>query len=292
MALDAWWGPVLGGVLGLLFGSFLNVVIYRLPKMMERQWAAERAALAWDTPNHGEAPPAAAQEVFNLMTPRSRCPSCGHAVRWYENVPILSYLFLRGRCSACKTRISIRYPLVEAVTGAVFFFCLQRWGISAAGMAWCGFCAALIALTCIDWDTTLLPDDITLPLLWAGLLASAMQWIAVPLYASVVGAAAGYLSLWLVYWGFKCATGKEGMGYGDFKLFAALGAWFGWQALVPIILLSSVIGAVIGIVLKLLSALREGGYIPFGPFLAGAGFTALVFGPQAILDAVLQFVGL
>jgi leader peptidase (prepilin peptidase)/N-methyltransferase len=147
-------------------------------------------------------------------------------------------------------------------------------------------------LAFIDWDTTLLPDDITLPLLWAGLLASALQWIDVPLHASVSGAAAGYLSLWLVYWGFKLATGKEGMGYGDFKLFAALGAWFGWQALVPIILMSSVIGAIIGIAMKVFSSLREGGYIPFGPFLVGAGFTAMVFGPNAILGAVLGLLGL
>lgn len=213
-------------------------------------------------------------------------------VQWYENIPVLSYLFLRGRCSACKARISVRYPLIEMATGALFFLCIQRWGMTPTGLVWCGFSAALVALAFIDWDTTLLPDDITLPLLWAGLLASALQWIEVPLYASVLGAAAGYLSLWLVYWGFKLATGKEGMGYGDFKLFAALGAWFGWQALIPIILMSSVIGAVIGIGMKVFSSLREGGYIPFGPFLVGAGFTAMVFGPNAILNAVLNLLGL
>ena len=213
-------------------------------------------------------------------------------VQWYENIPVLSYLFLRGRCSACKVRISVRYPLIEMATGALFFLCIQRWGMTPTGFVWCGFSAALVALAFIDWDTTLLPDDITLPLLWAGLLASALQWIDVPLYASVLGAAAGYLSLWLVYWGFKLATGKEGMGYGDFKLFAALGAWFGWQALIPIILMSSVIGAVIGIAMKVFSSLREGGYIPFGPFLVGAGFTAMVFGPNAILNAVLNLLGL
>ena len=290
MVLDAWWDAIFGGVIGLLVGSFLNVVIYRLPKMMERQWAAELAQM--DTAAPGTEPPASTQETFNLMTPRSRCPSCGHVVQWYENVPVLSFLFLRGRCSACKTRISARYPLVEIATGALFFFCIHRWGVSPAGIAWCGFSAALVALAFIDWDTTLLPDDITLPLLWAGLLSAALQWIEVPLHASVVGAAAGYLSLWLVYWGFKLATGKEGMGYGDFKLFAALGAWFGWQALVPIILMSSVIGAIIGIAMKIFSSLREGGYIPFGPFLVGAGFTAMVFGPQAILGTVLSLLGL
>ena len=226
------------------------------------------------------------------MVPRSRCPACGHEVRWHENIPVLSYLFLRGRCSACRTPISARYPLVELATGALFFFCIQRWGVTPTGVAWCGFSTALVALAFIDWDTTLLPDDITLPLLWAGLLAAALQWTDVPLHSAVFGAMAGYLSLWLVYWGFKLATGKEGMGYGDFKLFAALGAWFGWQALVPIILMASVVGAVIGIGLKLFRSLREGGYVPFGPFLAGAGFAAMVFGPNVMLDAALQMLGL
>ena len=278
------------GLLGLLVGSFLNVVIYRLPKMMEQQWAAELAQL--EAEKQGKELPAGTQAPFNLMTPRSRCPSCGHAVQWHENVPVLSYLFLRGRCSACKAPISARYPMVELLTGALFFFCIYRWGVSPAGFAWCGFSAALVALAFIDWDTTLLPDDITLPLLWAGLLSAAFQWTNVPLNASVTGAAAGYLSLWLVYWGFKLATGKEGMGYGDFKLFAALGAWFGWQALVPIILMSSIIGAIVGIAMKIFSSLREGGYIPFGPFLVGAGLTAMVFGPNAILNTVLNLLGL
>lgn len=290
MEFEVWWGAGLGGVLGLLIGSFLNVVIYRLPKMMELQWAAELAQL--EAEKQGKELPAGKQEAFNLMTPRSRCPSCGHVVQWYENVPVLSYLFLRGRCSACKASISARYPLVELLTGALFCFCIYRWGMTPAGFAWCGFSAALVTLAFIDWDTTLLPDDITLPLLWAGLLSAAFQWTNVPLHASVTGAAAGYLSLWLVYWGFKLATGKEGMGYGDFKLFAALGAWFGWQALVPIILMSSIIGAIIGIAMKIFSSLREGGYIPFGPFLVGAGLTAMVFGPNAILNTVLNLLGL
>jgi leader peptidase (prepilin peptidase)/N-methyltransferase len=290
MEFEVWWGAGLGGVLGLLIGSFLNVVIYRLPKMMELQWAAELAQL--EAEKQGKELPAGKQEAFNLMTPRSRCPSCGHVVQWYENVPVLSYLFLRGRCSACKAPISARYPLVELLTGALFCFCIYRWGMTPAGFAWCGFSAALVTLAFIDWDTTLLPDDITLPLLWAGLLSAAFQWTNVPLHASVTGAAAGYLSLWLVYWGFKLATGKEGMGYGDFKLFAALGAWFGWQALVPIILMSSIIGAIIGIAMKIFSSLREGGYIPFGPFLVGAGLTAMVSGPNAILNTVLNLLGL
>lgn len=290
MEFEVWWGAALSGVLGLLIGSFLNVVIYRLPKMMEQQWAAELAQL--EAEKQGKELPTGAQVPFNLMTPRSRCPACGHVVQWHENVPVLSYLFLRGRCSACKAPISARYPLVELLTGALFFFCMYRWGVTPTGFVWCGFSAALVALAFIDWDTTLLPDDITLPLLWAGLLSAAFQWTNVPLHASVTGAAAGYLSLWLVYWGFKLATGKEGMGYGDFKLFAALGAWFGWQALVPIILMSSIIGAIVGIAMKIFSSLREGGYIPFGPFLVGAGLTAMVFGPNAILNTVLNLLGL
>ena len=291
MGIEVWGNAALAGIFGLLIGSFLNVVIYRFPKMMELRWAAElREAQAESS--GGEADPLPVQEPFNLMVPRSRCPSCGHMVQWYENIPVISYLFLRGRCSACKARISVRYPLIELATGGLFYFCVSRWGLTPTALAWCGFSAALLALAFIDWDTTLLPDDITLPLLWAGLLASALQWIDTPLFASVFGAAAGYLSLWLVYWGFKLATGKEGMGYGDFKLFAALGAWFGWQALVPVILMSSVIGAVSGIAMKVFSSLREGGYVPFGPFLVGAGFTAMVFGPQAILGAVLNLLGL
>jgi leader peptidase (prepilin peptidase) / N-methyltransferase len=276
-------GVVIAGVLGLLLGSFLNVVIYRLPKMMERQWSQECAEL---TRQSNDAPPA---DAFNLMTPRSRCSQCGHVLRWYENIPVFSYIFLRGKCSACGTGYGVRYPLVEAMTGGLFAFCVWRWGWSPTALAWCGFSAALLALALIDWDTTLLPDDITLPLLWAGLIASALQWNpSVNLSTALWGAVAGYLSLWAVYWAFKLVTGKEGMGYGDFKLFAALGAWFGWSALIPMILMASVIGAVIGIALKFTSGLREGGYVPFGPFLAGAGFTAMFFGPQSIL----QFVGL
>jgi leader peptidase (prepilin peptidase)/N-methyltransferase len=278
MFISPGFDAAVGGVFGLLVGSFLNVVIHRLPKMMERQWAMEAADYAGT--------PASPQETFNLLVPRSRCQQCGHGIRWYENIPVLSWLFLRGRCSACGSAIGIRYPLVELATGALFFFCLWHWGATAAGLAWCGFCAAIVALACIDWDTTLLPDDITLPLLWAGLIAAALRWTALPLADALWGAVAGYLSLWLVYWAFKLLTGKEGMGYGDFKLFAALGAWFGWQALVPIILMASVIGAVVGIALKFSRGLREGGYVPFGPFLAGAGLTAMVFGPASILGVL------
>jgi leader peptidase (prepilin peptidase)/N-methyltransferase len=278
MALEACL-PVLGaGVLGLLIGSFLNVVIYRLPRMMERQWAAECAEMS------GQA--VTDQTPFNLMVPRSRCQKCGHQINAYENIPVLSYLFLRGKCSACKTPISARYPLVELVTGVLFAWCVWRWGWNASGAMWCLFSALLVSMTLIDWDTTLLPDNLTLPLLWAGLVASSLRWIPVPLGDALWGAVAGYMSLWLIFWAFKLATGKEGMGYGDFKLFAALGAWFGWQALIPIILMASVIGAIVGIGMKFSSSLREGGVVPFGPFLAMGGITAMVFGPQAILRVV------
>ena len=283
MPLDATLAPVLLGLLGLQVGSFLNVVIHRLPKMMERQWARECAEL--NAPEGAEAP-AEPQERYNLMVPRSACPHCGHAIRWFENIPVVSYAVLRGRCSACKAPISARYPAVELFTGLLFAWCGWQWGASVQALLWCGFAAAIVALAAIDWDTTLLPDDITLPLLWAGLCASALAWTGVPLRDAVWGAVGGYLSLWLIYWAFKLLTGKEGMGYGDFKLFAALGAWFGWQALVPIILMSSVIGAVVGIGIKLVGQLREGGYVPFGPFLALAGLTAMVFGPGAILSVL------
>ena len=271
-------GLLLAGVLGLLIGSFLNVVIHRLPKMLERRWAAECAELSGQEVPEGK--------PFNLVTPRSHCPGCQANIRWYQNVPVLSWLVLRGRCANCGTGIGLRYPLVELLTAGLFVYAFHRHGMSPATLAWCFFSAALLALAFIDWDTTLLPDDITLPLLWAGLIASALHWNTLPLSDALWGAVAGYLSLWSIYWLFKLATGKEGMGYGDFKLLAALGAWFGWQALIPIILMSSVIGAVVGILLKVFASLREGGYVPFGPFLAGAGFAVMFFGPQAILDLI------
>ena len=279
LSMDAGLIAALAAIVGLTIGSFLNVVIYRVPMMMERQWAAECAELTGV-----EAVPA---ENFNLLTPRSRCSKCGHSISWYENIPVLSYVFLRGKCSACGAAYGVRYPLVEAITGGLFFYCAWRWGWTMTTLIWCGFSALLLALAMIDWDTTLLPDDMTLPLMWAGLVAAALGWnTAVDLSTAVWGAVGGYLSLWGVYWAFKLATGKEGMGYGDFKLFAALGAWFGWPALVPMILMASVIGAIVGIAMKFSSGLREGGYIPFGPFLAGAGFTAMIFGPQSILRSI------
>jgi leader peptidase (prepilin peptidase)/N-methyltransferase len=267
---------ILIGIFGMLVGSFLNVVIYRLPKMLEKQWAAECASLS------GKELPTA--EPFNLMVPRSRCPQCNHQIRWYENMPVISFLLLRGRCSSCGASIGWRYPLIELACGLAFAGCAWRWGLTPSTAVWCGFCATVLALAAIDWDTTLLPDDLTLPLVWGGLCSAALSWSGTTLPDALWGAVAGYLSLWLVYWSFKLATGKEGMGYGDFKLYAALGAWFGWQALIPIILMASIIGAIIGIGMKLSSGLREGGYVPFGPFLALAGLTALVVTPTEMMN--------
>ena len=275
---NQWLDSSFFGALGLLIGSFLNVVIYRLPKMLERQWAAECAELSGQR--------VIPSGAFNLMVPRSACPPCGHPIQWYENIPVLSYVALRGKCSACKAPISPRYPIVEIATGVLFFASIWQWGANPTGFAWCVFSAILLPLALIDWDTTLLPDDLTLPLLWLGLIAAAMQWTPTSLQSSLWGAVAGYLSLWSVYWLFKIVTGKEGMGYGDFKLLAALGAWFGWQALIPIILISSIIGAIVGIAMKFTSGLREGGYIPFGPFLAGAGLATLLWGPKALMQAI------
>jgi leader peptidase (prepilin peptidase)/N-methyltransferase len=273
-AVDA----AVAGVFGLLFGSFLNVVIYRLPQMLERQWAAECADLTGK--------PVEAAAPFNLVRPGSRCRECGHVIRWYENIPVVSYLALRGKCSHCGAPIAPRYPVDEAVTAALFAYCFWRFGFTPRAAVWSAVCAALLALALIDWDTTLLPDDITLPLVWGGLIAAALGWSGLKLPQAMWGAVAGYVSLWLVYQAFKLLTGKEGMGYGDFKLFAALGAWFGAPALIPIILMASVTGAVIGIAMKMAAGLREGKYVPFGPFLAAGGFAALFFGSDNILAAI------
>lgn len=278
--LTSWIAIAAAGFFGLLIGSFLNVVIYRLPKMMEReekQWLLEEYPVLADTIQHNPAP-------LTLSTPRSSCPKCGHQIRWFENIPVLSYLFLRGRCANCKTSISWRYPSIEMTCALLFAFCIWKYDASLTGLVWCGFSATLLALAMIDWDTTLLPDDLTQPLLWAGLIAASLQWIEVPLTSAIAGAIGGYLSLWSVNKGYKLIAGKEGMGYGDFKLFAALGAWFGWQALIPLILMASVIGAIIGIAMKFNSQLREGGYIPFGPFLAGSGFVIMIFGYESIMQ--------
>lgn len=268
------WGLA---VLGLCVGSFLNVVIHRMPLMLERQWRADSAAML-ELPAKEEDTAA----PLTLSKPASRCPSCGHTIRWYENIPLVSWLVLRGKCSACSARISVRYPLIELSTALLFAACGWRFGAEPTTLLWCGFVAVLVAASAIDWDTTLLPDDLTLPLLWAGLIAAALGW-TLPLSQAVWGAVVGYLSLWSVYWLFKLATGKEGMGYGDFKLLAALGAWLGWQMVLPVVLASSILGAIVGIGMKLSSTLREGRYIPYGPFLGGAGLVVMLAGPQRVL---------
>ena len=277
-----WLQAAAGGVLGLLIGSFLNVVIHRLPKMMEHQWVEQCADL------NGQAAPE--QAPFNLLTPRSRCPHCGHGIRWFENVPMVSWLLLRGRCSQCHARISARYPLVEIATAGLFALCTARWGLTPTAGLWCLFSAALLSLALIDWDTTLLPDSITLPLLWIALVGAALGWTSVPLPDAVWGAVGGYMSLWLIYWGFKLLTGKEGMGYGDFKLLAMLGAWGGWQVLPLTILLSSLVGAVLGVIMLRLRNQETSAPIPFGPYLAIAGWIALLWGDQ-ITGTYLQFAG-
>ena len=263
-------------VLGLCVGSFLNVVVHRLPLMLERQWQRDSADLL------GVADPHAAAAPLTLSKPRSRCPHCGHQIRWFENIPVVSWLALRGRCSACKAPISPRYPFIELLTGALFAAAGWRFGGGTQALLWCGVLAVLLAAAAIDWDTTLLPDVLTQPLLWAGLIAAALG-LTLPLGAAVWGAVVGYLSLWSVYWLFKLATGKEGMGQGDFKLLAALGAWLGWPMILPIVLGASLIGALVGIGMKLTGALREGRYVPFGPFLAGGGIVVMLAGAERVL---------
>ena len=257
---------------GLVVGSFLNVVIHRLPKMLERQWRSECAELAGTPP-----PPAA--ERYDLVKPRSACPQCGHRIAAIENIPVVSYLALRGKCSACKAPISPRYPVVEALAGALAGYIAWRYGLSAAALGAALFASAMIALAFIDLDTFYLPDSITLPLLWAGLLFN-VGGVFTDLKSAVIGAAAGYLALWAVYWAFKFATGKEGMGYGDFKLLAAIGAWLGWKMLPLTILASSLVGAVVGIGLIVFARHAREKPIPFGPYLAAAGLIALFWGER------------
>ena len=264
--------PVVLALLGLLIGSFLNVVIHRMPLMMERGWRIESADLLGvkidETPE------------ITLSKPRSRCPSCGHQIRWYENIPVASWLVLRGKCSACKAPISMRYPAIEVLTAVLFAACGLHFGAQPTVLLWCGLCAALVALAFIDLDTTFLPDDLTLPLMWAGIVSAALGWIPATLTASVGGAVAGYLSLWFVFHAYRLIRGKEGMGAGDFKLLAALGAWMGWQAIPSIILLSSAVGAIVGIALIVFRQHDREVPIPFGPYLAGGGIAALFFGEQ------------
>jgi leader peptidase (prepilin peptidase)/N-methyltransferase len=265
---------LLGAALfGLCIGSFLNVVIHRLPQMMERAWRDQ----ALETLGQSD-PAQASRQPLNLLCPRSRCPQCGHVLHWHENIPVLGWLLLKGKCSNCGKPIGWRYPAVELATALLFALVVWHYGPTWTAVLYAGFAAALVALAGIDWDTTLLPDSLNQPLLWAGLVAAAMGWLPHGWAAAFWGAVAGYLFLWSVYWLFKLVTGKEGMGYGDFKLLAALGAWLGWPALLPVVLASSLIGAVVGIALKLSGGLREGLYLPFGPFLAGAGLVVALGG--------------
>ncbi len=302
LSLQFWLSPAVLGVVGLLVGSFLNVVIHRLPLMMERQWWGDVAAQLGDAESHrrvfgrGPAPEIAGQSEsllksvealppLGLARPASRCPHCGHRIRWYENVPLVSWIVLRGRCSACGASIGWRYPLVELLTGALFALIAWRLGPTTSTMLWCVAAALLVAMSAIDWDTTVLPDTLTLSLLWMGLLAAAAGGLpGVDLRTSVIGAAAGYGALWAVYWVFRLATGKEGMGFGDFKLLAALGAWLGWTALLPIVLGASIVGAIAGLAMKAAGALREGRFVPFGPFLAAAGLAVMLLGPSEVLQ--------
>ena len=294
--------PAALALLGLMIGSFLNVVAHRLPLMLERQWWGDVAAQATDKDSYRRVFAAdagapmlqagsdlqaklEALPALGIAKPASRCPACGHQIRWYENIPVASWLALRGRCSACGTRISARYPLVEIGTALLFAALAKHIGPQPVVLLWCAAAAALLVLALIDWDTTLLPDVLTLPLLWAGLCAAAFGWLgSLTLAQSLAGAAAGYLSLFAVYWFFKLVTGKEGMGFGDFKLLAALGAWLGWQAILPIVLMASIIGAAVGLVMKATGSLREGRFVPFGPFLAGGGLVTLLLGVPRVLE--------
>ncbi|MDN4053356.1 A24 family peptidase [Massilia sp. YIM B02763] len=260
---------LVAGLLGLLIGSFLNVVVHRLPIMAQRELENYIAHEAGKELPH--------QDRFDLMVPRSRCPHCGHQIGALENIPVISWLVLRGKCKACKAPISARYPLVELATGALSALLVWRLGSGAMGLAALPFAWLLVAMTLIDYDTKTLPDDLTYPLLWLGLLVN-LGGTFVPLRDAVIGAMAGYLALWSVYWLFKLATGKEGMGYGDFKLLAALGAWLGWAMLPTIIILSSVVGAVVGIGLIVFAKRARDNPIPFGPYLAAAGIIALLYG--------------
>jgi leader peptidase (prepilin peptidase)/N-methyltransferase len=268
-------------LLGLIVGSFLNVVIFRLPKMMEQTWQRDCCELLDQTPPNGP--------EFSLLLPNSECRDCGVAIKPWHNIPLLSYVLLRGRCAACGASISSRYPIIELCTALLSFAAAITFGATLQLVAALILIWSLIALTGIDIDTQLLPDSITLPLLWLGLLLNT-NGAFTSLHEAVIGAAAGYLTLWSVYWIFKLTTGKDGMGFGDFKLLAALGAWFGWQALPLIIILSSFVGAFIGILLIVIKQQGREVPMPFGPYLAGAGLITLFFGDQ-LNAAYFSFVG-
>jgi leader peptidase (prepilin peptidase)/N-methyltransferase len=271
--MDPALATAVAAIAGLCVGSFLNVVIHRLPKMLERGWQAQCAELRGETPEPAPA--------YNLVVPRSACPACGVQITALQNIPVVSWLVLKGRCAGCHAPISGRYPIVELIGGALAAAAIWHFGATPHGVAACGLLWALLALTMIDFDTQLLPDGITLPLLWAGLIVNLRSTFA-PLPDAVIGAVAGYLSLWTIYWVFKLIRGKEGMGYGDFKLLAALGAWLGWQLLPVIVLLSSVVGAAIGMTLIVFKGRDHSIPMAFGPFLAIAGAIALFFGPTLV----------
>jgi leader peptidase (prepilin peptidase) / N-methyltransferase len=262
-------------LLGLAIGSFLNVVIHRLPRMMAAQWAAEVAAEAPSLETEQALP----QNRYNIAVPSSHCPHCGHALSWYENMPVISYVWLKGCCKQCHAPIGWRYPAIEILCALVFSWSFAHFGLSAQALTWAGFGAALLALAAIDADTTLLPDVITQPLVWAGLLAASLGLSQVSLSTALWGAVVGYLFLWSVYWLFKLITGKEGMGQGDFKLLAALGAWLGWPALLSLVLIASMTGVAYGLWLRLRQRMPQDGQMPFGPFLALAGLWVMVLGP-------------
>lgn len=268
------------GIVGLMVGSFLNVVIHRLPKMMEREWQHQCAEL-------NDEPPAK-EPRYNLVVPRSACPHCGHNISALENIPVVSYLLLRGKCKSCGAPISLRYPIVEAISGILSAYAAWHFGFGLAALGTLLFIWALVALTFIDFDTQLLPDNITLPLLWLGLLLNFSATFT-DLHSAVIGAIAGYLALWSVFWLFKLVTGKEGMGYGDFKLLSAIGAWLGWQMLPLVILLSSLVGAVVGIALIVAARHGRSVPIPFGPYLAGGGLIALFWGQTLTHDYLQLF---
>ncbi len=272
-------------VIGLAVGSFLNVVAHRLPRMLERGWRSQCAELL-----DGDPGPASAAERYDLLFPSSHCPHCGHRIRATENVPILSYLWLRGRCSGCGARISLRYPTVEALTSLLSLVVIAQLGPGWAGLAGLGMTWTLIALTLVDLEHQLLPDIVTLPLVWAGLLLSLGPLFTDP-RSAILGAATGYLSLWVVFHGFRLLTGKEGMGHGDFKLLAAFGAWLGWQYLPQILLISTLVGALSGIGMVLLRGQDRRQPIPFGPYLAAAGWIALLWG-DVVNQTYLRWSGL
>ncbi|MDN3484676.1 A24 family peptidase [Pseudoalteromonas sp. APC 3224] len=291
MQVNLWFYLTTVGLVSLCIGSFLNVVIYRLPLMMQKEWQTECRLLLADelTSPKTEQTTSQATDTFNLVKPNSCCPKCKAAIKPWQNIPIISWLFLKGKCATCNNPISVRYPLVEAITAILSLVVAYTFGATEQALLYIAITWALVALTFIDIDHMLLPDQLTLPLLWLALIASVMGYTIAPSDA-IIGAAFGYLSLWSVFWLFKLITGKEGMGYGDFKLLAVFGALLGWQSLLTIILLSSVVGAVIGIALLSIQGKDKATPIPFGPYLAIAGWITMLWGTQ-LQNSYFNFIG-